>query len=284
MPLLRKTGVRSPWMPSPLLPFTVEQVKQAVVVAALIPPMLYGGNAQWVGRLPRSGPDSLPRPIVVVQQSPPIPGAITQQLTAPRETFVAPEDLTRPARVVSQLVLWPGAQALRVGAVLQEADRLALTTVISATVPLPGAITQALNRPRDEIVVQPDRLSPTTVVVTPLRQIDALALWVGALRRAEADRPGQRPTAFVPPPPVPWAVAHWTRAGLDPTAPPVPNPIICAVASLTQQAKPLAVLSMDAKPTASLMVAPYVATLTHQTKPLAFLSRQTKPIAVLEQC
>lgn len=250
MPLLRKTGARSPWMPGPLLPFTVEQVKRAIVVAALLPPMLFGGTAQWVGARP----------------------------------LEAPPPAARPARVVQQPIPMPGAIVLRTGAVLEAPDRLAPTAVIAATPLMPGAQTLALRAPRDESVAPPDRVSPTLVVLTPLCRTDATLRWVGALRRDAADRAGQRVLTVVPAPPLPWASAQWLRPGLDPTVPPAPNPIICALAALSQQATPHAVLARLGKPTAAIAPAARTAVLTQAAKPRAALARAAKPIATLEPC
>lgn len=62
------------------------------------------------------------------------------------------------------------------------------------------------------------------------------------------------------------------------------DPILCAVASLSQQAKPRSTVARMTKPRSVLTLGARVASLTHQAKPEAGLIMTTKPIASLEQC
>jgi len=96
VPLLGKTGARSPWLPGPLQG-SIERVQPALVVMAIVPSVLLGSITQPIGRLSRPEDTAWPaRPAIVVQQPAPVPSASVAQTYAPRDQPVVQPDHTWP--------------------------------------------------------------------------------------------------------------------------------------------------------------------------------------------
>lgn len=243
MPLLRKTGVRSAWLPGPLQG-SIERVRPALVVAALAPAILLGGTTAWTGqpaRVPNTTPPAAPAR--VVQQPVPVPGAsvwtptpahltpvaklatsgpavITPSPQPPAASFwaprpldpgvVAPQDKLSPVSVQVNQPPIPTAIARATAAprdqVAQAPDRLAITQVVSGAQPQPGASPRTVG-----IVHDGDRLSPTVIGSGQQPIPPAQALPIGSPRHTPFHRPAPTRCATGAPP-LPLASVHWIRA------------------------------------------------------------------------
>jgi hypothetical protein len=182
MPLLRKTGIRAPWMPSPLDSGAAppsDMLRPVVVIGALVPMLLLGGITKTV-----SGPRPLPentdprRPTIVQVGQQPVPGAIVWKPEAAR---LPNTDPLRPT-----LAQWP-------------------------PVPVPGAIVW---KPEAARLPNTDPLRPLIVAQDPPDATLALpsATWTGRLPRAEDTTRPARPAIVVGVPvPVPGAIV-WEPA------------------------------------------------------------------------
>lgn len=209
MPLLRKTGVRSPWMPAPLQG-ALERVRPALVVAAIAPAVLLGGNAQFIGQAARPEDTQWPaRPAVLVQQPVPIPGAFVWQPAPARAPNSDP--LHAPLLVADPpdpTLAQPSA--LPIGRLSRPEDAqwpARPIAVQGVPVPVPGAQAIAIVPPRaantdplHPLMVQLDAPDPTLV------QPSALA--IGRLARDEdTSRPARPMLLAVGAQPVPTAQA-----------------------------------------------------------------------------
>jgi len=210
MPVLRKTGIRFPFLSGPLAGgITIPSFRQAIVIGALVPSLLLGDNTQFVGRplLISAAPDtSRPAQPTVVQTPPvPIPNALNgsavhltrpsapsaaQPHLAPTQTTVAQPPIpnantqfvSRPAP--PENIQWPARPAL----------------ISRGEQPLPGGLSARLD------VVRPqntDPLRPTIVVVNqpPQRQPTAITQLIGTT--GDETRLPLTVTVVRPPQPIP---------------------------------------------------------------------------------
>src|SRR5437868_6423919 len=173
MPLLRKTGVRSPWLPAPLQE-SLERVRPALVVVAAMPALLFGGNVQVIGRLPRDEDTTRPaRPVIVVQQPVPPPGAF---VWAPRPldpgVVAQPDRLSPLVPQVNQPPL-PGASSIILGMVprIPNTNPAARPMVVVADPPDPmlvqavALVVGRLPRPSVAGLPQPTAINTTVVLI-----------------------------------------------------------------------------------------------------------------------
>ena len=196
MPPLGKTGVRAPWLPSPLKG-ELTRVRPALVVMAIVPALLLGGNVEVVGRPEPPENVAWPaRPAIVVQQPVPVPGANTQFIGR----LSRAEDVrwpARPAVVVGQPVPIPGANVeptyapRDLGAVVQVDHTWAFVPIVGQQ-PIPGANTETTYALRDP---NTDPLRPLAVVAEPPDPTLALpsSTFVGRLARDEDTTRPARP-------------------------------------------------------------------------------------------
>jgi hypothetical protein len=139
MPLLRKAGIRSPWQPGPLdvgVAPAADALRQTIVIGAIVPALLLGGNTEFIGR--PAPPEDIQwpaRPAVDQQGSVPVPGANVLFVGRPQRV----EDVQWPARPIVELQVPP--------------------------VPVSGASTWMPYPVREQVAAQPDRIAPTQLVV-----------------------------------------------------------------------------------------------------------------------
>lgn len=183
MPVLSKTGIRSPFLSGPLAGgITVPSLRQAILIGALVPSLLLGGNTQFVGRplLTSAAPDTSRPAQQIIVQVPPVPtanalNASVAYLTRPSAPSAAEPHLAPTQTTVAQPPV-PSASTQFVSRPAPPEDiqwpaRPAL--VFTGNQPLPGGLSLALNvvrpqntdplRPIVVIVNQPPQLQPTAI-------------------------------------------------------------------------------------------------------------------------
>lgn len=191
MPVLRKTGVRQPWQPSPLQENSDPLRPTLVAVGAQPTPT---AQAQFIGRLPRSEDPGHGRAALLIGATQASPGAVVASGYAPRDQVVAPPDRLSPTTVISGAAAAPQAQAQVTSRPGRDEDTTRLArgaTVQVGAQPTPAAQTQATYAPRDQTVVQADRLAPTAVIGASATPFGASVVIVGQPRMA--DRAGAAP-------------------------------------------------------------------------------------------
>lgn len=249
MPLLRKTGARSPWLPQPIQG-ALERARPAVVVAALLPSFVLGGNAQftserawrddpgrvhanvavspapqqpmgggsvWMGRsladvTPPADSEKLSPAQVVVNQ-PPVPAP---SFWAPQVLRTANTDPLRPVRLQATP---PDAtlvhtHTLLIGRLARDEDTsrpARPASVMGPRAPLPGGSVVPFSAPRDPLLVHADRLSPTSVVCGQPPVPGANATVIGRIARTPLDRPAL-PLLAIGQQPVPIGQTFMARA------------------------------------------------------------------------
>jgi hypothetical protein len=202
MRLLRKTGVRSPFLPGPILSPDLNPLRATIVIGAIVPALLLGGNTQPIGRLPRAeDPTGPSRPAALVQQPIPIPGANVAQTYAPRDTAIVQVDHTWPVPIVSGQQPLPGALAWApFPARVPNTDPLR-PPILAQVAPDPTLAQSAtltigrLTRPED--VNWPAR--PPSVQ-GPAVPIPGAVLWAGTPARLPDDAPLRPPLLIADPP------------------------------------------------------------------------------------
>lgn len=255
---------------------TLERVRPALVIAAIVPAVLLGGTAQPTSRLPRDEDTSRPaRPMLLQQQAVPVPGAIVIQTYAPRDEVVVQPDHTWPiAPIVGQqptpiASAWrptppPGANTDPLRPLLIIADppdstlvqpsMLAIgrlsrpedpqwparpAAIATGQQPIPWSQTLATYAPRDTAVAPEVRLSPPLVIQDtpdPTLQQSAAA-WIGRLPRDEdTTRPARPAIVSVGAQPTPAAQA--LAIGIVHDAPVIP-PDRLAFTTIISGATPL---------------------------------------------
>jgi hypothetical protein len=220
MPLLRKTGVRSPWLPAPLdaaIVPSADALRQTIVIGALVPAILLGNVTAFVGRpAPPENVNWPARPAVEQQGPVPVPGAF---VWAPSPARLPNTDPLRPLIVVADA---PDGALVQSAALwvsrLSRAEDVnwparALTEQ-QGPIPIPGAVAISLYAPRDAPAAPADRLAFTQVISGGAPIPDGRTLFVGAVHQAPADRLAQTTVigALVP---APSAVSIATYAPRD---------------------------------------------------------------------
>lgn len=260
MPLLRKTGVRSPWQPQPLQA-PIEMLRPMVLVSAIVPAVLLGGNTSFVGRPAISENVNWPaRPAEVVQIDRPLPGASAIWLSRPLFEVPPATDRVNPTSLIPGQQPIPAAQVqLGSPARLPNVDPLRSTTLISGQQPVPvgqvqlGAAARLpnddrlrpilvvsdqpdstlaqpgtlwLSRPLSELIVAPDRLSPTGVQTNQPPVPLGSTQWVGRITATPTDRLalGLQITGAVAQPP--GAQAIWLRVPRVPSRLPIGTAVV----------------------------------------------------------
>lgn len=156
MRLLRKTGARSPWQPSPVLEQVIvgsDRPEPALLIQGQQPTP---DDPLWFPQPLRSPAIDMPRPIRVYSGQQPTPEALSLRVSRPAIL----EDVNRPARP-AQLI--PGWQ------------------------PTPLGLAQSLSAPRDQVVVTSDR-APAPSVIPGDQPTPTAQVWLGRLLRVEADK------------------------------------------------------------------------------------------------
>lgn len=217
MPILRKSGARSPWLPAPLQANT-DPLRQTIVISMVVPLLVVGANAQFVSR--PAPPEDVSRPArPAIVQTVPVPLPTTAQWMPSAARLPNTDPLHPPAlqadppdatlaqpntTVVGRLprpedTAWPARPA----------------TVQGAPVPVPGASVWAPSAAR---LPNSDPLHPPSVVADPpdatLQQ--PTTTWLSRLPRPEDPNWPARPAVIQSqPPPLPGGLARPITAPRD---------------------------------------------------------------------
>jgi hypothetical protein len=223
MPPLRKTGVRFPWLPGPILSPNIDPLRSTIVIGAIVPALLLGGIAQptgWPARVPNVDPL---RPTIVQAPPVPLPQALGASVWMPTPARLPNTDPLRPTAATWPPVPIPGA-AVWEPAPARDPNTDPLRPLLIAQpplVPIPGAVTQFVSRPapledvnwparpavvqtgrtllpganvtvgyapRDQVAAQPDRIAPA-VVIAPQPPVPAgSTLIVGRVTATPTER------------------------------------------------------------------------------------------------
>jgi hypothetical protein len=312
------------WKPEAARAPNVDPLRPPIVQDAPPDATLAHPDTTWAGRLPRDEDTTRPARPAIVQGVPvPIPGAALWLPTPAHETPVAPteriavapvtilgqqpvpganaiwvprsprdEDRQWPARmaiVARGLQPIPDAAALPIGRLPRPEDtsRPARPAIVQGVpLPIPGATTWLGTPPHETPGAQPDRLPIATTPAIPGAQPvpRAVVVQLGRITPPAAERvplrsPIVEATSGRAPPA---GQVTWIRVVREGAAP--PTPIICAVALLTHEPKPHAVVGQQRKAAAHVAPAPRTALLTHEPNAIAALTQHVKPVASLEQC
>jgi hypothetical protein len=210
MPVLRKTGIRSPFLSSPLAGgITVPSFRQAILIGALVPSLLLGGNTQFVGRplLTSAAPDTSRPAQQIIVQVPPVPtanalNASVAYLTRPSAPSAAEPHLAPTQTTVAQPSI-PSASTQFVSrpAPLEDVQWPARPAfVLTGNQPISGGLSLAIN------VVRPqntDPLRPIVVIANQPPQLQPTAVIQQVGTTGDETRLPLTVTVFRPPQPIP---------------------------------------------------------------------------------
>lgn len=183
--VLRKTGVRAPFLPGPLLSANTDPLRSVLVIGALAPALILGGRTQWIGQAARPEDPNWPaRPAIVRTVPPPIPGGSAIFIGFPH---LEPPERGPSSQVAVGAQPIPSAAALFVGYPhVEPAERGVAPAVNLGQQPVPGAVSAPVGYPHQE----------------PFER-------------------GSAPLLRLNQPPIPGAAATLLRAPRDDVAPPV---------------------------------------------------------------
>lgn len=186
----RKTGVRSPFLPSPIVETGAappsDMLRPVIVVGAIVPVLLLGSMAQPTLRPALPEDIAWPaRPAVVVQQPGPVPGANGYSTFAPRDQPVVQPDHTWPvAPLAGQQPIPVASFWMPSPARLPNTDPRRPPIVVAdppdSTLAQPSTLligrlprNEDTSRPARPLIVQPAGAQPIP---------NAHALWIGIVR------------------------------------------------------------------------------------------------------
>lgn len=227
-------------MPAPLQE-SFERVQPALVIAALVPALLLGGNAQQLRAPLPPNTAPVPRATILIQQPVPVPGAFTWQPGRVRATNADPcRPVVVQANPPSAALVQP--QALVVGRLARNENVQWPARPAQAQVnqpAIPGAITVQTYTPRDEVFVPQDKLSPTVAQVNQPPVPSASSILLGMVPRDPNIDQAARPVVpIVFPLGAPGAITRATSAPRDQVVAP---PDRLAQTALVTGAQPLPV-------------------------------------------
>lgn len=202
MPLLRKTGIRTPWLPAPLQG-GVDPLRQVLVIGALVPSLLLGGNAQAIGRpAPPEDVSRAARLAIVLSVPAPPPSAVSW-LPRPLpsgEVIVRAAGVQTPAVPLPSANVWAPASAREPNA-LWAARPLLVAQPPRA--PAPSAVALSIGITHDG-----DRLPLRAGVYGPIVPVPPAAVWAPSLAREPNSDLRRSIIIAAPWPPIPLAVAQ----------------------------------------------------------------------------
>lgn len=190
MPLLRKTGIRAPFLPGPLAGALapIDALRSVVVLGTIVPSLLLGGGAAFVGRpAPPEDVNWPARPALVRGPGVPIPGAAIAWVGLPHQE---PAKRGAPPLLITNQPPIPDAVFRVVGfSRAAEAGRPASPQVVTSVAPVPGAVVAQLRVPRDAVIAPAERVPFSLVDIGPSVPIPgAQALVVGFVHATPLDR------------------------------------------------------------------------------------------------